>query len=68
MESELHVFTNRLRILIGLDQHEVAHIGRLSEAATYEKFADDPFRFLMRCDDPTAEAIWAVVQQREVRS
>lgn len=60
--DELQTFLNRVKLLISLDQHEVKMRG-----GVYEKFSADPFRFLIRCDDPTQAAIWAAIVKRETR-
>jgi len=62
MPDDQHTFINRLRILMSLDRHE------LEPDLTWEqwrRFRTDPFRFLIRADDPTADAIWHAIVKRE---
>ena len=60
-------FHNRLRILLGIDLHELVAAGVLAadDVLGWKQFSHDPFRFLLRCDDRRAEAIWAIVSRRE---
>jgi hypothetical protein len=58
-----HEFSNALRILISVDHHEVPFLDK----ASWEKFRDDPFRFMMRANDNMADAVWAVVEKRATR-
>ena len=55
-------FMNNLKILHSLDQCEV---GQDIMRGQWDKFCDDPVRFLMRCDDETADAIWVAMEKRQ---
>jgi hypothetical protein len=64
--TELHVFRNRLRILNSIDLGELEAAG-IEWKGDWVRFMDNPYRYLMRCDDPTAEAIWRAIVKRETR-
>ena len=57
----LREFHNGLRLLRSIDWREVEHAMDLE---TYKRFANSPYEFFIRCDDDTAEAIWAVMEAR----
>lgn len=59
-------FLNRIKIMISLDQHEIRPSGGPMTDSVYTRFVADPFRFMMRCDDQTAAAIWRAVVAREM--
>lgn len=69
-EASLHDFHNRLRILTGIDRHELVHAGavRADDLNAWESFRLDPYRFFIRADDATAAAIWAVIERRASRT
>lgn len=55
-------FHNALRILLSIDGpdfHEAAPDG------DWQAFRDDPFRYLIRCDDEQAQALWKLVEARQ---
>jgi len=56
----LREFHNGLRVLASIDRHEVPFLS----VAHWERFRGDPYRFFIRADDPTADAIWAVIIRR----
>lgn len=58
MSDALVQFHNRMRVLMSIDSHE------LGDPNWWPRFRDDPHRFFIRCDDETAEKIWAVIEQR----
>lgn len=67
-------FHNRLRILMGIDEHEFVSAGAFVDPRTnrvdYEaisKFMAAPFEGFIRADDATAAAIWSIVEKREAR-
>ena len=55
-------FHNALRILTSIDFHEVQDV--LPDGAAWQSFRTDPFRFFIRADDETADAIWRVIERR----
>lgn len=57
----LREFHNGLRLLRSIDRDEIGYI--ISENA-WQEFRDRPYEFFIRCDDPTANAIWAAMQER----
>lgn len=65
--TDLDAFLNRLRGLynIDLDVIEKATGGLPWPHAKWTAFRDDPPRFLMRCDDETAAAIWGVLKAQQ---
>lgn len=66
MKADLHDFHNRLRIMIGIDRHELVASGALSanDVDAWGTFQRDPYRFFIRADDSTAEKIWSVIERR----
>ena len=46
-------------ILRSLDRHEIK-----LESLDWESFRDDPHAFFIKCDTPTADAIWEAVERR----
>jgi hypothetical protein len=63
--TEQATFINRLRICHSIDLHELEAAGLRLDGKRWHEFRSNPYVFLMRCDDPTADAIWRVIQARE---
>lgn len=63
--SPRDVFHNNLRILLSIDRHELEDVGICLTTADWDRFQAAPFRFFIRCDDPTADRIWAVIESRQ---
>lgn len=61
----LREFHNGLRILHSIDADEFEQAG--ADPADYAAFSRDPARFLIRCDDATADALWTVIHRRQTR-
>ena len=59
--NEQRTFTNNVKILYSLDQHEVPFL----QGQYWQRFSSDPVRYLIRADDETADAIWAAVVKRQ---
>lgn len=58
-------FHNRLRILMNIEAEDFANAG-----LTFKQWRDfdaNPHRFFIRADDPTAAAIWRIVEAREAK-
>lgn len=55
-------FHNRLRIMIGIDAHEFAAAGLTREQ--WQSFDANPYRFFIRADVRTAQAIWSILEAR----
>ncbi len=60
---ELREFHNGLRVLRSIDKHEIVNISD----DQWAEFRNGPYAFLIKCDDPTAEAIWNAMQKRMTR-
>lgn len=74
----LREFHNGLRILLGIDRQELEAAGVIAVPSgqgvypgcmdepnqKWQRFREDPFRFLIRCDDETADKIWSVIERR----
>lgn len=58
---ELPAFLNRLRSLFNIDADQLPELSPEQMA----EFLVNPPRFLMRCDDATAAAIWREVEKRQ---
>jgi hypothetical protein len=69
LSDEAARFHNRLRILMGIDRHELVEAGAIKaeDGRSWDRFATDPYRFFIRADDPTATAIWSIVEAREAK-
>jgi hypothetical protein len=63
---DLRGFHNRLRIMIGIDRHELEAAGVIAQGDhnAWGTFHRDPYRWLIRCDDETAKKLWAVIERR----
>lgn len=66
MSTTLRDFHNRLRILISIDRHELVAAGVIpgGDHNAWGTFHRDPFRWLIRCDDASAEKLWALIERR----
>jgi hypothetical protein len=60
--SPLHYeeFLNALKILRAIDEHEFDGF-----EIDYAAFRDDPYYFLMKADDETANKIWEIIEGRQ---
>jgi hypothetical protein len=60
-------FHNGLRILLSLDFSDLVKAGVFYDWQTdeWDKFQRDPFRFFIRTDEETADALWAAIQARQ---
>lgn len=59
---ELREFHNALRILLNIEPYEIVEAG--IDAKHWPAFSADPHRFFIRCDDETADRLWAIVERR----
>jgi hypothetical protein len=66
-ENELRVFHNRLRILMGIDRHELVDAGIITNEPnpTWSAFVFNPYLWLIRCSDDDAAKLWTVIKRRE---
>ena len=53
-------FHNALRILLNIDRWDVEWMTK----AQWAEFIDNPHRFFIRTDDPTADRLWAMIEER----
>ena len=62
-------FHNRLRIMVGIDMHELVEAGAIAanDRNAWESFRLDPYRFFIRADDDTAAKIWSVIERRATK-
>lgn len=69
-ESDLRVFHNRLRILMGIDKHELVDAGVLSidSIQAWEAFCNNPWRWFIACSDEQNKKLWSIIQKREKRT
>ncbi len=63
---DLRGFHNWLRILISIDRHELEAAGVIStgDHNAWGTFHRDPFRWLIRADDASAEKLWLLIERR----
>ncbi len=54
-------FHNALRILRGIDYHEVPWMS----SEQWVSFRDHPYEFCIRCSDADYDRIWAVIEERQ---
>ncbi len=57
----LHQFLNRVRSLFNIDGYLLPELSEAEQVA----FVRDPVRYLMRCDDGQARAIWREIEERQ---
>jgi hypothetical protein len=64
--TTLHDFHNRLRVLTSIDMHELVDAGVIERGDVTEwgRFTRDPFRWLIRADDASAEKLWTIIEKR----
>ena len=60
-------FINRLRICQSIELKELEAVGLNLDGKRWQAFSSNPYVFLMRSDDPTADAIWKAIMVRETR-
>jgi hypothetical protein len=67
---DLRAFHNRLRIMTSIDRDELVRAGVLpaNDHSAWGTFHRDPFRWFIRCDDATAERLWALIESRAART
>jgi hypothetical protein len=60
-------FHNGLRTLLSLDFADLVKAGVFHGWQTdkWDQFQCDPFRFFIRTDEKTADALWAIIQARQ---
>ncbi len=65
----LREFHHGLRVLLNIDRHELDAAGviRRGDHNAWGTFRRDPYRFLIRADDATAERLWEIMQRRMQR-
>ena len=66
-ETEMRVFHNRLRILMGIDKHELVEAGVIAEndVKSWANFTVNPYQWFIRCSDNQCAALWTIIQRRE---
>jgi hypothetical protein len=57
-------FLNAMRILTSIDRDEVPFL----DGPRWHAFRTDPFRFMIRADDKTADAIYGIIERRQPRT
>jgi len=57
-------FRNGLCILRSIDRSELTDVGFDMTHDQWYSFRDDPYEYLLRCDDERAKWIWAVIGKR----
>ena len=66
----LDEFHNALRVMTSIDFHELVGAGVMVESdvrgefCQWDKFRRDPYRWMIRADDETAERLWGIIQKR----
>lgn len=66
----LRRFSNRLRILLGIDMSELVNAGAISsdDTASWTSFRTDPYRWFIKAGDAEQAAIWSIIERRETRA
>lgn len=66
----LRRFSNRLRILLGIDMYELVNAGAISsdDTASWTSFRDNPWRYFIKAGDAEQAAIWSIIERRETRT
>lgn len=68
MAMSFHEFHNGIRILLNIDKWELDEAGvdlPMTGKRSWQEFRDDPWRFFICCDTPTAMKIWSIVERRQ---
>ena len=66
----LDEFHNALRIMTSIDFSELVRAGVMVESdahgefCKWDRFRRDPYRWMIRADDETAEKLWGIIQGR----
>lgn len=60
-------FHNGLRILLGIDKHELVDAGIIKphDNNAWGEFRRDPFRWFIRASDSDAYKLWAIIERRQ---
>lgn len=60
-------FENALRILSAIDRHELVMSGVIAaqDQEAWLRFRANPYRWLIRADDATADRLWGLVESRQ---
>ena len=53
-------FHNALRILLNIDHWDVEWM----TTSQWQDFIANPHKFFIACDDPTADRLWAIIEER----
>jgi len=61
-------FHNKLRILLGIDLHELEAAGLTLSQMDWYTFRENPFRWFIAASTEDAEAVWSIVERRSVRN
>ena len=67
LETEVHKFRNRLRIMRYIEADDLRRAGIELPGDRWQRFSSNPYDFLIRADDATAEAIFSIIQKQETR-
>ena len=62
---ELREFHNGMRILLNIESFDLAMANIDRDAQ--KQFLEDPLRFFIRCDDETADKLWAIIERRNAK-
>lgn len=62
-------FHNALRIMLSIDMSELVAAGVIAggDKTSWEKFRDNPYRWMLRVDDDTAQRLWLLIESRQRR-
>ena len=68
--GDFAAFHNRLRIMIGLERHDLVAAGVMEtdDLIGWVSFQHDPFRWFIRAEAGIAQALWGLICKREGRA
>ena len=75
-ETEMRVFHNRLRILMGIDKRELIEAGVIGELFDdgmaiknadhdWRAFSSNPYGWFVRASDDQCKKLWSIILERE---
>jgi len=67
LDSDKQKFVIRLTLLRLIEQDDLLRVGVNLDGRAWQTFRTNPYVFLIRADDATADAIWRLICEGETR-
>ncbi len=59
-------FHNILRIMRGIDRHELVDAGvDMTDPKEWPRFMNDPYTWFIKASDADADKVWAIIERRQ---